>query len=104
MLETMQIAIAMMMATVAVNETVQVDESRYRVLVRGEEVKVFNKALLTGQRAKGQTLERDRMRRAVLQVTGCRIADDFFQGPVLIGLIDCSEKAGGKSETGTNGE
>lgn len=104
MLESIPIALAMLLAPATFNETVQVDESRYRVLVRGEEVKVFNKALLTGQRAKGQTLERDRMRRAVLLVTGCKIADDFFQGPVLIGLIDCSGKAGGKSETGTKGE
>lgn len=86
--------IAMLLAGASVNQTVKVDESTYRVLVRGEEVKVFNKALLTGQRQKGQTLERDRMRRAVNLVTGCKITDDFFQGPVLIGVIDCADKAG----------
>lgn len=86
--------IAMLLAGASVNQTAKVDESTYRVMVRGEEVKVFNKALLTGQRQKGQTLERDRMRRAVNLVTGCKITDDFFQGPVLIGVIDCSEKVG----------
>jgi hypothetical protein len=86
-------ALLMLFAAPAnVNQTVQVDESRYRVLVRGDEVKVFNKALITGQRANGSTKQRDQMRQAVSLVTGCQIKDDFWRGAVLVGVIDCSEK------------
>lgn len=89
----MELIIATLLAGATVNQTLKVDESTYRVLVRDDEVKVFNKALLNGPRQKGQTLERDRMRRAVNLVTGCKITDDFFQNNVLIGTMDCSEKA-----------
>lgn len=43
----MELIIAMLLAGASVNQTVKVDESTYRVLVRDDEVKVFNRELYT---------------------------------------------------------
>ncbi|MFZ5701357.1 MAG: hypothetical protein ACOY4P_08390 [Pseudomonadota bacterium] len=86
-------ALLLLIATPAeVNQTVKVEGKSYRVLVRGDEVKVFQKALIAGQKVKGSTEQRAQMRQAVNQVTGCKMTDDFWRGAVLVGVIDCSEK------------
>ncbi|WP_156447484.1 hypothetical protein [Blastomonas sp. CCH1-A6] len=47
-------ALLLLIATPAeVNQTVKVEGKSYRVLVRGDEVKVFQKALIAGQKVKG---------------------------------------------------
>lgn len=86
-------ALLLLIATPAeVNQTVKVEGKSYRVLVRGDEVKVFQKALIAGQKVKGSTEQRAQMRQAVNHVTGCKMTDDFWRGAVLVGVIDCSEK------------
>ncbi len=86
-------ALLLLIATPAeVNQTVKVEGKSYRVLVRGDEVKVFQKALIAGQKVKGSTEQRAQMRQAVNQATGCKMTDDFWRGAVLVGVMDCSEK------------
>lgn len=89
----MELIIAMLLAGATVNETVKVEGKSYRVLVRDDEVKVFQKSFIAGQKVKGSTEQRAQMRQAVQQVTGCKMTDDFWRGAVLVGVMDCSGKA-----------
>lgn len=72
----------------AINETVSVDDSRYRVRVRGEEVVIFTKQPFRGRTTK----ERDRMRAAVKTATGCKLQDDFWRDNRLVGTLLCGEQ------------
>jgi CRISPR/Cas system-associated protein Csm6 len=91
--EPMELIIAMLLAGASYNETVKVEGKSYRVLVREDEVKVFQKSFIAGQKVKGSTEQRAQMRQAVQQVTGCKLTDDFWRGAVLVGVMDCSGKA-----------
>lgn len=75
----------MLLALMLASSIVQVDGHAYRVEVRGEEVRVFQKAAIT----KRSLERRARMRKAVELATGCRIVDDYWQGTRIEGLLDC---------------
>lgn len=64
---------------------VEVDGARYRVLVRGSEMIVANKSLMTRRSPD----ERDKMRRAAKQATGCDLTDPYWEGNRLVGKASC---------------
>lgn len=73
------------LAALTMNRVVQVDGNSYRVEVRGEEVRVFQKAAFT----KRSLERRDKMRRAVVIATGCRIVDDYWLDTRIEGALVC---------------
>lgn len=70
----------------AATTRVQVEGSTYRVRVRGSEVEVASKRLL----AVKSVANRERMRRAVIEATGCQIIDELVLSPsILQGKLSC---------------
>jgi hypothetical protein len=65
---------------------VEVDGSTYRVEVRDSVVIVAKKALVVAFTME----ERDRMRRAATEATGCRVYDEFPNGAKLKAKLDCA--------------
>ena len=79
-----------------VNQLADVDGRTYRVMVKGEEVHVFDKAFGWKQSPE----QRNRMRRAVVLATGCYISNDYWavgQGR-LKGSLDCPQQSGISSQ------
>lgn len=75
-------------AAPSINQVVQVDGRGYRVEVKGDVVRVYQKAAFT----KVSIDARSRMRRAVTQVTGCNIVDDYWKETRLEGMLDCARQ------------
>lgn len=70
----------------ATNTIVQVDGRAFRVEIKQDSVRVFQKAVVTKVSLKA----RARMRAAVRISTGCKIVDDYWNGAHLEGALDCS--------------
>lgn len=68
------------------NQTVEVADRSYRVRVKGRVVRVFQKTVISKQNPERGV----EMKRAVQLVTGCKMTEEFWQGPTLTGLLDCS--------------
>ena len=66
----------------------EVDGSRYKIVVRGDQVEVLNLAILTGR----TMVDRDRRRIAVRQATGCNITDEMWFDAKMIGTLTCPSK------------
>lgn len=78
----MLLALALMLET---NSITKVDGSTYRVEVRGEVVRVYQKAVIS----KVSMDRRAKMRKAVIQATGCNIVDDYWRETSLEGMLAC---------------
>lgn len=73
------------------NEKVEVNGFAYRVVMRGQQVKVITKTLAGHFR--GRTVERrTEMRAAAAMVTGCHLVDDYWIENTLVGELECSDK------------
>lgn len=64
---------------------VEIDGRTYRVTVRGKSVEVADKAAFTMRSPESAA----RMRRAVVDVTGCRMEDGYWQATVMQGTLAC---------------
>lgn len=62
-----------------------IDSSTYKVRVTGEHVTVANQALVTSF----NLVEREKMRAAVKQATGCELVDEVFLETRLGGKLRC---------------
>ncbi len=67
-------------------QTVQVDGASYKVRVQGDKATVARQSVVMPQPSLD---ERDRMRRAARQATGCTLADDMWLGSILTGKLQC---------------
>lgn len=83
MLSALLLALAPTTSTI-----VQIDQRTLRVEVKGEEVRVFNKAFLT----KPSPQLKAQMKRAVVQVTGCDITEEYWRDARLEGVLSCPKR------------
>lgn len=70
---------------VPTNTIVKVEGHAFRVHVRGDAVKVTQKAVLTRVSLEA----RANMRAAVKAATGCSITDDYWSGTAIEGQLNC---------------
>ena len=68
---------------------VEVDGNTYRVFIRDDEVKVFNKSVGAFMKMGRSTERRDQMREAVKRVTNCNLVNDFWEDSWRRGKLDC---------------
>ena len=82
------ISVALIAAPPKVDHFVKVEGRTYRVRVKGNEIRVFDKGIAW----KKSLEQRERMRRAVNLATGCHLTDDYWAegDPYLTGFLDCS--------------
>lgn len=69
---------------------IDVDGNTYRVFIRDDEVKVFNKSAPTAIRMGRSTIRRDQMRKAVKMVTSCELVNDIWIENYRLGKLDCN--------------
>jgi hypothetical protein len=69
------------------NYKVKVEGKSFRVRVQGDTVKSIPKAAIAGQ----SLAQRDRLRAAVVEATGCKIVDDYWDESRLAGKLQCPQ-------------
>jgi hypothetical protein len=80
------ILIAALLLSPTVHHRVEVEGRSYRIEVKDETVRVFQKSVISNVSLK----RRRQMREAVRQATGCTITDDYWNQTILEGALDCS--------------
>lgn len=64
---------------------VEIDGHTFQVRVKGRAATVADKALVTSRSPE----QRDRMMRAVVEITGCQLSEPYWEDARLRGLLNC---------------